>query len=160
MSGEGTLVLVGNATAAAELAYGASGTARCTWNLAVTPRVKGKDGAWTDGETAFYRCTAWRQLAEQAGESIVRGMRLVVVGRLSPRPFETNGEKRISLDVEVEHVGAEMRYSVVTAVKAQRSSNSGGDFSPPVGGTGAQADPWAIGQAAARGGPVEDEPPF
>lgn len=144
MSGEGTIVLCGNATGDAELKYGASGTARCTWTLAVTPRIK-QNETWIDGETAFYRCTAWRQLAEQAGESITRGMRLLVVGRLSPRPFETNGEKRISLDVEVEHVGAEMRYSVVKATKAERS-NRGGDFSPPVGSSGsggAGADPWA-----------------
>lgn len=138
MAGEGTIVLCGNATGDAELKFGASGTARCTWTLAVTPRVKQND-SWTDGETAFYRCTAWRQLAEQAGESITRGMRLLVVGRLSPRPFETNGEKRISLDVEVEHVGAEMRYSVVTAVKANRASNGGGGSA----GSGASADPWA-----------------
>jgi len=137
MAGEGTIVLCGNATSDSELKFGASGTARCTWTLAVTPRVKQND-SWTDGETAFYRCTAWRQLAESAGESITRGMRLLVVGRLSPRPFETNGEKRISLDVEVEHVGAEMRYSNVTAVKANRSSGGGS-----VGSGGGAADPWA-----------------
>jgi len=139
MAGEGTIVLCGNATGDAELKFGASGTARCTWTLAVTPRVKQND-SWIDGETAFYRCTAWRQLAEQAGESITRGMRLLVVGRLSPRPFETNGEKRISLDVEVEHVGAEMRYSTVTAVKANRSGGGGGSSASSGGGA---ADPWA-----------------
>jgi single-strand DNA-binding protein len=140
MSGEGTITLVGNATADAEIRFGASGTARCTWTLAVTPRVKQND-AWTDGETGFYRCTAWRQLAESAGESIVRGMRLVVVGRLSPRTYEKDGEKRVSLDVEVEHVGAEMRYSNVSAVKAERSGT------PPHGRSGTSSapanDPWA-----------------
>lgn len=121
MAGEGTITLIGNATADAELRYSASGVPRATWSLAVTPRVKDGDG-WRDGEAAFYRCTAWRQLAETAGESIVRGMRLVVVGRLSPRAYEKDGQQRLSLDVEVDAVGAEMQYATVTARKAERSS--------------------------------------
>jgi single-strand DNA-binding protein len=138
------ITLVGNATADAELKFGASGTARCTWTLAVTPRVKQGD-AWTDGETGFYRCTAWRQLAESAGESITRGMRLLVQGRLSPRSYETNGEKRLSLDIEVEHVGAEMRYSTITAAKAQRAGEQ--RASAP------SADPWSSS-------PDSEQPPF
>ena len=136
MAGEPLVTICGNATADADLKFGASGTARATWTLAVTPRVKQGD-AWTDGETAFYRCTAWRLLAEQAGESITRGRRLLVHGRLSPRSYEANGEKRTSLDIEVEHVGAEMRYSTVKATKVSRGSEGGSRPSGPAD------DPWA-----------------
>lgn len=143
MAGEGTITLVGNATADAELRYSASGVPRATWSLAVTPRVKDGDG-WRDGEAAFYRCTAWRQLAEQAGESITRGMRLIVVGRLSPRSYEKDGQQRLSLDVEVDAVGAEMRYATIKASKAQRSSGQQSRSRP-------SDDPW-------QSAPVEDAP--
>lgn len=154
MANEPLITLCGNATADAELKYGASGVARATWTVAVTPRVKQND-AWVDGETAFYRCTAWRQLAEQAGESITRGMRLLVQGRLVPRSYEKDGEKRMSLDLEVDNVGAEMRYATIKATKAERSDggsrphgSSGTSGSAPAG------DPWG------NVPPPDEEMPF
>ena len=142
MSGEPIVTLCGSAGGDAELKFLGSGVAVASWSLAVTPRIK-KGDEWADDETVWYRCQAWRQLGEQASESIVKGMRLLVHGRLKVRTYQKDGQTRTALEVDVEHVGAEMRHSVVTAVKAQRSS-SGGGFSPPAGGTaGAGVDPWA-----------------
>lgn len=146
MAGEPLITICGSAGADAELKFLASGVALCTWSMAVTPRVKQGD-TWVDGETVWYRCQAWRQFGEQVCESVKRGMRLLVHGRLVVRTYEHNGEKRTSLEIDVEHVGAEMRYAVVSAKKAERSG--GGSFSPPVGGGG---DPWA--------GTSEEPPPF
>lgn len=135
MSGEPYVTVVGNATADGELRFLPSGVALCRWTLASTPRVK--DGnEWKDGETVFYSCSAWRQLGESAAESIVKGMRLVVHGRLRVRTYEKDGVQRTSVEVDVEHVGAEMRYATVTAQKAQRSS--GGQRQP----SGSSEDPW------------------
>lgn len=148
MSGEPLVLLVGNATADSELRYTAGGDAVCSWSLAVTPRVK-RDGAWTDGETAYYRCTAWKQLGESAAESVTRGMRLLVHGRLKVRTYEKDGQTRTSLDVEVEHVGAEMRYAVVSAKKAERRSERSAEAPAD--------DPWGSAPAPAAN---DDQPPF
>lgn len=135
MSGEPLVTLVGTAGGEAQLRYTASGAAVCSWSMAVTPRVKQGDG-WVDGDTTWYRCSAWRQLGESAAESIVKGMRLVVVGRLRVRGYEKDGVQRTSVEVDVEHVGAEMRYATVTAVKAQRSGGRQEHRSGP------SDDPW------------------
>lgn len=129
--------LIGNATGDAEVSFGASGVARCTWSLAVTPRVK-RDGAWVDGEPAFYRCTAWRALGEHCGDTVRRGMRLVVFGRLSPRTYERDGQRQISLDFEVDDVGPSLLFHTATVTKAQSGSREPA-YSAPIGG----GDPWA-----------------
>jgi single-strand DNA-binding protein len=144
MANEPLVLLVGNATANSELRYVPSGSAVCSWTLAVTPRVKQGD-TWTDGEPVYYRCSAWKQLGESAAESVVRGMRLVVWGRLKVRTYEKDGVTRTSLDVEVEHVGAEMRYAVVTAKKAERTSTP----------APAEPDPWGSSPGKASN---DDEP--
>lgn len=150
MSGEPLVTLVGTAGGEAQLRYTASGAAVCSWSMAVTPRVKQGDG-WVDGDTTWYRCSAWRQLGESAAESIVKGMRLVVHGRLRVRIYDKDGVQRTSVEVDVEHVGADMRYATVTAQKAQRSSGQGQQ-------SGGSDDPWNAGPASQ---PIADEaPPF
>lgn len=146
MAGEPDVVVCGNATADAELKYLSSGVALCSWTVAATPRVKQGD-QWTDGETVFYRCTAWRQLAEQAAETITKGMRLLVHGRLKVRGYEKDGEKRTSIEIDVEHVGPELRYATATVAKVSRQ---GGDTS------GGSDDPWSKPAAAA----ADELPPF
>lgn len=133
MSGEPFITVCGTAGGDAEMRFLPSGVGLCSWSMAVTPRVKQGD-TWSDGETVWYRCTAWRQLGESAAESVVKGMRLLVHGKLKVRTFEKDGQARTSLEIDVEHVGAEMRYATVKAHKVARSA---GDTS------GGSADPWS-----------------
>lgn len=139
MSGEPLVTLCGSAGGDATLRFLGSGAAVAEWSLAVTPRVK-KGDEWVDDDTVWYRCQAWRQLGEQASESITKGMRLLVHGRLKVRTWEKDGATRTSLEVDVEHVGAEMRYANVKAVKVSRDNGAaarGGSSSAAAG------DPWA-----------------
>lgn len=145
MAGEPYITLVGNATADAELRFTPSGAAVCSFSVAQTPRVK-QGESWVDGEPTFYRCSAWRQLGESAAETITRGMRLIVHGRLTTRSYDKDGVKRTSLEVDVEAVGPELRYATATVKKAERGS------AKPAGQAG--GDPWPTA-------PVDDsEPPF
>jgi len=141
VAGEPYITLVGNATADAELRFTPSGAAVCSFSVAQTPRVKQGD-AWIDGEPTFYRCSAWRQLGESAAETITRGMRLIVHGRLTTRSYEKDGVKRTSLEVDVEAVGPELRYATAKVMKTERGS------SKPAGQPG--GDPWPTA-------PVDDE---
>ncbi|MDN5916632.1 MAG: single-stranded DNA-binding protein [Pseudonocardia sp.] len=160
MANEPTITVCGNTTADAELRFTPSGAAVANWTLACTPRVKDGDG-WKDGETTFYRCAAWRQLGESAAETITKGMRLLVHGRFRTRSFETSdGEKRLSLEIDVEHVGPDLRYATAKVSKVSRSSGDSG-FSPPVGGGQAPAgDPWGSAPPASGGATNDDEAPL
>lgn len=153
MSGEPAITICGTAGGDAEMRFLPSGAGLCSWSMAVTPRVKQGD-TWTDGETVWYRCTAWRQLGESAAESIVKGMRLLVHGRLRVRGFEKDGQARTSLEIDVEHVGAEMRYATVKATKVSRGSESRS------GSAGPSDDPWGQAPPSAPAGGYPDEPPF
>lgn len=137
MAGEPNITVVGNATADAELRFLPSGVAVCNFTVACTPRVKNGD-AWEDGETIFYRCSGWRDMAENMAESIKRGMRVVVTGRFKVRGYEVEGQQRQSLEIDVDEVGASMRYASVSAVKAERQAAG----APP-----AAPDAWATGGA-------------
>jgi single-strand DNA-binding protein len=98
------ITLIGNATADAELAFSANGDARASFTLAVNERLK-KGDDWVDGEPVFYRITAWRSIAEAVAERVLKGTRLVVIGKFKPREYETKqGEKRMSLDVTADTV--------------------------------------------------------
>lgn len=154
MSGEPLVTLCGTAGGDAQLRFTPSGAAVAEFSIAVTPRVKQGD-IWSDGETVWYRCQAWRQLGEQVAESVVKGMRLLVHGKLKPRTFEdkNGGGTRTSLEIEVEHVGAEMRYATVKATKVQRGSEGGGRSAPA-------DDPWGSAPAPAGQEFADTEPPF
>lgn len=145
MANEPVITICGNATGDAELKFLPSGAAVASWTIASTPRVKRGD-TWEDGETVFYRCSVWRQMAENAAETITRGMRLVVSGRFKVRTWEKDGEKRTSLEIDVEHVGPDLRYATATVKKADRSSEK--PASAPI------EDPWASVP------PPAEEPPF
>lgn len=140
MAGEPVITVVGNATADAELRFLPSGVAVCNFTVACTPRVKNGDN-WEDGETIFYRCSGWRDMAENMAESIKRGMRLVVTGRFKVRGYEVEGQQRQSLEIDVDEVGASMRYASVSAVKAERAAAG----APPA------ADQWATPAPAQQG---------
>lgn len=147
MAGEPVTTLCGNVAKEPELRFIASGAAVCNFVLACTPRVKDGD-SWTDGETMWVRCAVWRQQAENVAETIVKGTRVLVHGRLKVRSYEAEGQKRTSIEMDVEHVGVELRYATAKVNKVGRSSDQ--DRSAPAD------DPWGSAPAAPSG----DEPPF
>ena len=116
---EPTTTITGNLTAAPELRFAAAPVTNFT--VAVTERRKHGD-VWVDGETTFYRCTAWRELAEHAAESLEKGDRVIVTGRLRQRSWETeSGERRSSIEIEVEDFGSSLRWNGVSVIRPIRS---------------------------------------
>lgn len=157
MSGEPLITIVGNAAGDAELRFLPTGVGVVAFTVAVTPRVK-KGDSWVDGDTSWFRCTAWREMAEQCAESITKGMRLIVHGRLKTRQYEKDGQTRTSVEIDVEEVGPSLRYAVASVKRMQRSGGDSRQAQAP--GGGGFDDPWAT--SGASSGPVADssEPPF
>lgn len=142
---EPTITLIGNATGDAELRFTPSGAAVANLSMAVNPRDKQGD-QWVDGEPNFYRVSVWKDLAENVAESVHRGDRIVVVGRLRQREYEHNGEKRTSLDVTADHIGLDLRFATARATKTQRGQ--GGQRQPQDSAWGQQqpaGDSWGQG---------------
>ncbi len=167
MAGETVITVVGNLTADPELRFTPSGAAVANFTVASTPRTFDRQsGEWRDGDALFMRCNVWRQAAENVAETLTRGMRVMVAGRLRQRSFETReGEKRTVVELEVDEVGPSLKYATAKVNKASRGSGGGG-----FGGSGGVADdPWGsappVGSAAVSSGsaaahPADDEPPF
>ena len=159
MAGEISVTLVGTTTAPAELRFVPSGAAVCSWTLAVNPRRFDKQaGEWKEQPAQFYRCSVWRDAAENAAEVLTeKGMRLVVTGTLNPREFtDKDGVKRLSLDVEVEEVAPSLRYATARVTKTQRgggNGGNGGNQSTPARPSAPADDPWASTSGSS-------EPPF
>ncbi|SDJ85555.1 single-strand DNA-binding protein [Actinopolyspora mzabensis] len=155
MAGETVTTVVGNLTADPELRFTPSGAAVANFTVASTPRFYDRQaGEWKDGEALFLRCNIWRQAAENVAETLTRGMRVVVQGRLRQRSFETKeGEKRTVVEMEVDEVGPSLRYATAKVNKISRGSGGSG------GGSGGE-DPWSSAPPAGSGGGFSDEPPF
>lgn len=147
------ITVVGNATADCELRYTGSGVGVASWTVAVTDRVK-KGDTWEDGSTTFFRCTAWREMAESCAESIVKGTRLIVHGRFKTREYEKDGQTRTSVEIDVDEVGPSLRYATAKVQKMARSTGGGQQQ-----GGGFEADPWST-SAPAQASTVDDSPPF
>ncbi|MBP6996098.1 MAG: single-stranded DNA-binding protein [Phycicoccus sp.] len=149
MAGETTITIVGNLTGDPELRFTPSGAAVANFTVASTPRTFDRQSnEWKDGETLFMRCSIWRDAAENVAESLQRGTRVIVTGRLKSRSYETKeGEKRTVVEMDVDEVGPSLRYANAKVTKTQRGGG-GGDF----GGGGQQHDPWATGGSAPQGG--------
>ncbi|MEO9237698.1 MAG: single-stranded DNA-binding protein [Jatrophihabitantaceae bacterium] len=163
MSGETVITVVGNLTADPELRFTPSGAAVASFTVASTPRTFDRQSnEWKDGEALFLRCSIWRQAAENVAESLQRGMRVVVTGRLQQRSFETReGEKRTVIEMQVDEVGPSLRYATAKVNRTQRGSAGGGSYGGEAGGGSAPADdPWSSSGPAASGGGFSDEPPF
>src|ERR671922_2018301 len=128
MAGETTITVIGNLTADPELRFTPSGAAVANFTVASTPRHSDRQtGEWKDGEALFLRCNIWRQAAENVAESLTRGMRVVVQGRLRQRSFETKeGEKRTVVELEVDEIGPSLRYATAKVNKGARGSSGGG----------------------------------
>ena len=149
MANDNQVMLVGNLTDDPELRFTPSGAAVANFRLAVTPRVREGD-SWKDGETSFFRINVWRQQAENVAETLQKGTRCIVVGRLRTRSWETpEGEKRSVTEVEADEIGPSLKFATA---KVERSSR---------GGSGGGGGDWAGSAAgASKGGQFNDEPPF
>ena len=184
MAGETPITLIGNLTADPELRFTPSGAAVANFTVASTPRTFDKQtNEWKDGDAMFLNCSVWRQAAENVAESLTKGMRVIVNGRLKARSYETReGEKRTVFEVEVDEVGPSLRYATARVTRASggtgqggarsddswNSGNSNGGYNNAAGGNYGnsggygggtnrapqpQNDPWAQPQQS-------DEPPF
>ncbi|HWD04540.1 MAG TPA: single-stranded DNA-binding protein [Amycolatopsis sp.] len=169
MAGDTVITVVGNLTSDPELRFTPSGAAVANFTVASTPRTLDRQtGEWKDGEALFLRCNIWRQAAENVAESLTRGARVVVQGRLKQRSFETKeGEKRTVVELEVDEIGPSLRYATAKVNKVSRGGGGGGDFGGGGGGNrggggGMPADdPWGSAPpAGGGGGGFSDEPPF
>ena len=179
MAGDTTITVVGNLTADPELRFTPSGAAVANFTVASTPRIYDRQsGEWKDGEALFLRCNIWREAAENVAESLTRGARVIVTGRLKQRSFETReGEKRTVVEVEVDEIGPSLRYATAKVNKASRSVGGGGGFgsgsgsgsggggggsrpAPAPTGGGSGDDPWGSAPASGSFGGGDDEPPF
>ncbi|WP_134664199.1 MULTISPECIES: single-stranded DNA-binding protein [unclassified Amycolatopsis] len=175
MAGDTVITVVGNLTSDPELRFTPSGAAVANFTVASTPRTLDRQsGEWKDGEALFLRCNIWRQAAENVAESLTRGARVVVQGRLKQRSFETKeGEKRTVVELEVDEIGPSLRYATAKVNKVSRGGGGGGDFggggggfngggNRGGGGNSAPADdPWGSAPpAGGGGGGFSDEPPF
>jgi len=191
MAGETTITVIGNLTNDPELRFTPSGSAVANFTVASTPRTFDRQSnEWKDGETLFLRASVWREAAENVAESLTKGMRVIVSGRLKSRSYETKeGEKRTVIELEVDEIGPSLRYANAKVNRTQRSGaqggqggfgggNSGGGFGGGqganqggnTGGTwggnqpAAQEDPWATPGVSNAGGGwgngPDSEPPF
>ena len=152
MAGEPVVTIVGNLTGDPELRFTPSGAAVANFTVASTPRTFDRQSnEWKDGETLFMRCSIWRDAAENVAESLQRGTRVIVSGRLKSRSYETKeGEKRTVVEMDVDEVGPSLRYANAKVTKTSRGGGSG-DFGGG-GFGGQQSDPWATGGSAPQGG--------
>ena len=124
MSGEPIITIVGNLTADPELRYVASGTPVASFTVASTPRNLNKQtNQWEDSEPMFVRCSVWREYGENVAETLTKGMRVVVTGRLTVRSYEYNGQQRTSIEMQVDEVGPSLRYARAQVVKVPHGQN-------------------------------------
>ena len=186
MANDTTITIIGNLTADPELRFTPSGAPVASFTIASTPRTFDRQtNQWKDGETLFMRCSIWREAAENVAESLTKGTRVIVQGRLVQRSFETReGEKRTVVEMQVDEVGPSLRYATAKPNRTQRGGGGGGFGNQGSGfgggggygsGSGNQGggggggrgdynapaggaadDPWATGGATNFG----DEPPF
>lgn len=168
MAGETIITIIGNLTADPEMRFTQSGRGVTNFTVASTPRTYDKDRSeWVDGDPMFIGCSLWQQPAENAAESLTKGMRVIVTGRLKSRSYETReGERRTAFEIDVDEVGPSLRYAIA---KVTRASTSGERQHRPASASRAAApasDPWASNpdrqtrQPAARQSSIDDVPPF
>lgn len=175
MAGETIITLVGNLTADPELRFTPSGAPVANFTVASTPRTFDRaTSEWKDGDAMFINCSVWRQAAENAAETLTKGMRVIVQGRLKSRSYETReGERRTVFEIEVDEVGPSLRYATA---KVNRTSGGGGGGYSQQGGSGGGDNNWSSNSGQGGGGyggggnrqPVNDpwasaqsdEPPF
>ena len=162
-AGDTNITMIGNLVNDPELRFTPSGAAVAKFTVASTPRYLDKNtNEWKDGDSLFLNCQIWRQAAENVAESLTRGMRVIVSGRLKQRSYETKeGEKRTVFEVEVDEVGPSLRNATAKVTKTTRAAG-GGSFSAPSNETSSAEDPWSaapVGGGWSSAG-TDDQPPF
>jgi single-strand DNA-binding protein len=170
MAGETVITVVGNLTSDPELRYTQNGLAVANFTIASTPRSFDRaSNDWKDGDALFLRASVWREFAEHVAGSLTKGSRVIATGRLKQRSYETKeGEKRTSIELEVDEIGPSLRYATAQVTRAASSRDGGGNGGG--GGRPAQGqvaeEPWAASAPAAGGdvwntpGSYSDETPF
>ncbi len=165
-AGDTKITMIGNLVDDPELRFTPSVAAVAKFRVASTPRYLDKQtNEWKDGESLFLQCQIWRQAAENVAESLTKGMRVILSGRLKQRSYETKeGEKRTVFEVEVDEVGPSLRNATAKVRKAQRAGGAGG-YSAPAAADSFNEDPWAAASSSAPAGggwgtSTTDEPPF
>ena len=163
--GDTPITIVGNIVADPELRFTPSGAAVANFRIASTPRVFNKQtNDWEDGAGLFLTCNVWRQAAENVAESLSKGMRVIVNGRLRQRSYETReGEKRTVYEVEVDEVGPSLKYATAKVTRTPREGGhpSGGQSRPQQGYGQQQDDPWGSTPGQQQGfGQADEQPPF
>ena len=168
-AGDTTITMIGNLVDDPELRFTPSGAAVAKFRVASTPRYLDKaTNEWKDGESLFLQCQIWRQAAEYVAESLTKGMRVILSGRLKQRSYETKeGEKRTVFEVEVDEVGPSLRNATAKVTRTQRAGGTGGGFggaAAPAAADSFNDDPWAAASPSPAGGgwatTTSDEPPF
>ena len=176
-AGDTQITIVGNLVDDPQLRYTPTGQAVANFRVASTPRLFDRNtNEWKDGDSLFLSCNVWRQAAENVAESLQRGMRVIVSGRLRQRSYETKeGEKRTVYEIEVDEVGPSLRNASAKVTKSSRSTGGGFGGGPsgsggPSGGGGQSGygggggrpadDPWASDAGGGGGDGYSDEPPF
>jgi single-strand DNA-binding protein len=152
MAGETVITVVGNLVDDPELRFTPSGAAVANFRIASTPRVMDRQtNEWKDGDALFLSCSVWRQAAENVAESLQKGMRVVVQGRLKQRQYETReGEKRTVVELDVDEVGPSLKYATAKVTRTTRQGGGGGYSG---GGAASTDDPWATpAQGGGQGG--------
>ena len=164
-AGDTTITMIGNLVDDPELRFTPSGAAVAKFRVASTPRYLDKaTNEWKDCESLFLQCQIWRQAAENVAESLTKGMRVILSGRLKQRSYETKeGEKRTVFEVEVDEVGPSLRNATAKVTRTQRAGGSGGAAAPAAADSFGD-DPWAAATTSSAGGgwgtSTTDEPPF
>ena len=164
-AGDTTITMIGNLVDDPELRFIPSGAAVAKFRVASTPRYLDKaTNEWKDGESLFLQCQIWRQAAENVAESLTKGMRVILSGRLKQRSYETKeGEKRTVFEVEVDEVGPSLRNATAKVTRTQRAGGTGG-AAAPAATESFNDDPWAAATTSPAGGgwgtSTTDEPPF
>ena len=171
MAGETVITVVGNLTADPELRFTPNGAAVANFTVASTPRTFDRQtNEWKDGEALFLRCSVWREAAENVAESLTKGMRVIVQGRLRARSYDDrDGNRRTSWELDVDEVGPALRFATAKVTRAQRGGGGGGGFgggqqgggfggAPAGGGFGGPAQGGGFGgppAGAPQGGPQQ-----
>ena len=150
---DNSVTIVGNVTDDPELRFTPNGAAVANFTVAVNRRFKGQSGQWEDKLDGFFRCNCWREMAENVAESLHKGTRVVVTGRLQQRSWEDNdGNKRREIEIQVDEVGPSLRWATASVTKSNRS---GGSQAAPAGGGGGGGDwgtPAPVGSAPTEEG--------
>jgi single-strand DNA-binding protein len=156
MANDTVITIVGNLVDDPELRFTPNGAAVAKFRIASTPSYFDKTtNAWKDGEALFLTVNVWRQAAENVAESLTRGSRVIVTGKLKQRGWETKeGEKRTSYEIEADEVGPSLKYATVSINKNPRGGSSNGGFG------GGSDDPWAAATPVGAAAATTDEPPF